>query len=73
MKAQPTVRGNNTHKVKRPFGDPVEALKPNQRFVPVPDKFKKPVDFVLNLDMVLSKPVMNGIINAKQLVFHMDK
>ncbi len=71
MKIQPTVRGNNTHKVNRPFGDPVEALKPNQRFIPVPAKFIKPVDFVLGLGTVLSKPVMDAIGKAKQLVFHM--
>jgi hypothetical protein len=71
MKIQPTVRGNNTHKVKRSFGDPVEALKPNHRFIPVPGKFKKPDDFVLGLDAVLSKSAMDKITKAKQLIFHM--
>ena len=70
MKTQPIVRGNNTHKTKRPFGDPVEALKPNHRFIPIPDKFKKPDDFTLKLDAVLSKTAMDKINAAKQLVFH---
>ena len=71
MKTQPAVSGNNTHKAKRPIGDPVEAPKPHHRFTPVPGKFKKPDHFVRRLDEVLSKQAMNSIAKAKQLVFHM--
>ncbi|MBN9381947.1 MAG: metallophosphoesterase [Chitinophagaceae bacterium] len=64
-------RGNNTHKVRRPFGDPVEAPKPHHRFIPIPGQFAKPADLVLKLESVLSKPVMDKIKQNNQLAFHL--
>lgn len=71
MKNQPTARGNNTHKVKRPFGDPVELYKPNHRFIPIPGKFKKPGDLTLKLSDVLSNSSVSKINDSKKIVFHM--
>jgi len=64
-------RGNNTHKKRRPFGEPVEDPKPHHRFIPIPDKFQQPDNFVLQLEDVLSKPVMDKIRQHNQLVFHL--
>ncbi|HYM21362.1 MAG TPA: metallophosphoesterase [Candidatus Kapabacteria bacterium] len=57
-------------KVRRAFGDPVSAPKPNQRFIPIPPTFKKPSDLVFPLSNVVPSSVITKIKQAGKIVFH---
>ena len=62
--------GNTTFKPRRPFGNPVSAVKPNPNFVPIPPTNKQPADLSYNLADAVTPAVIQNIQNAKQLVFH---
>ena len=57
------------HKVRRAFGDPVEAPKPYQRFIKIPEKFKKL--YSLELESILSKKSMNSILKQGKILIQM--
>ncbi|MBI1803211.1 MAG: metallophosphoesterase [Ignavibacteriae bacterium] len=69
MSTQPS---NTTHKVQRAFGSPVALPKPHPRFIPIPDKsIKKPKQYSLSLDSILSDKDIRAITKNKKLIVHM--
>src|SRR5262249_11246837 len=62
-----TRRDPNTHKPRRPFGNPVADPKANMRFVPPPAPTKRNLVLPLNVVMPIAT---QAIEKAGRLVFH---
>jgi Calcineurin-like phosphoesterase len=70
MKYQARPRSNTTHKISRPFGEPVSAVKPHPRFVPIPDKFQKPGNLNYSIENIIGKGKLTSIKKSGQIIFH---
>jgi len=70
MKYQARPRANTTHKIKRQFGDPLSALKPHPRFIPIPTEHQKPDNLNYSVDDILGKTKIKSIESAGEIVIH---
>ena len=59
------------HKLRRAPDEPIAFSKPNQRFVPIPSKFKKPKgDLNISLSDIVNPAVITRINAAGKIIFH---
>lgn len=70
MKYRALPPSNTFSKPRRPFGDPIAALKPNPTFKPIPPDHIMPADLTYDLEKMLGADKITAIQNAGKLVFH---